>query len=329
MSKIHKSTSFAGIPAYDKEYWWGHRPRWRHRPRWWSLVFLLILNFWGADTYGQTTSPLIRIGVIADIQYGDVDPAGTRYYRNSLQKLEECVADLNTEKVDFSINLGDLVDRNPADMEAVLTRLKALDQTVYNTPGNHDYVGITDNKALYRQLGMPGEYYSVRRGKWLFIMLNTNEIASYANVAGTEKEKELAAALERIQKSGRINGKPWNGGISLKQTKWLTKLLKKAEKKGRNVMVLSHHPLFPEEGYTALNGKEILETLSSFSCVKGVISGHHHVGAFGTYKGIPCITTEGMIETENTNAYGVLDIYEDKFVLRGKGRTVTHEVRIR
>ena len=293
-----------------------------------NLFFLLLLHFWAPAARSQDT-PILRIGVIADIQYGDVDPAGTRYYRSSLGKLEECVADLNREKVNFSVNLGDLVDRNPGDMEAVLVRLKALDRKVYNTTGNHDYVGITDNKALYRQLGMPGEYYSFRQGKWLFIMLNTNEVASYANVAGTGKEKELAEALDRIKKRGRNNDKTWNGAISAKQMRWLTKLLKNAERKGMNVLVLSHHPLFPEEGFTALNDKEILETLASYSCVKGAISGHHHPGAFGTYKGIPCITTEGMIETESTNAYGVLDIYENKFVLRGRGRTVTHEVGIR
>lgn len=282
------------------------------------LLFLLLSN-----GYSQ---PLMRIGIIADIQYGDIDPAGTRYYRNSLKKLEDCIADLNGEKVDFTVNLGDLVDRDPKDMEAVLTRLKSLDQRVYNTTGNHDYVGVSDNKALYKQLGMPGGYYSFAGGKWLFIMLNTNEIASYANIAGTKKEKELAAVLERIKNSGRNNDKSWNGAISAKQMKWLKKLLKSADKKGTNVMLFSHHPLFPAKEFTALNDQEILETLASFSCVKGVISGHHHVGAFGTYEGISCITTEGMVETEAMNAYGILDIYEDRFVLRGKGRTKTHEV---
>ena len=292
------------------------------------LSFLLVLLFRAPAAFSQD-APLFRIGVIADIQYGDIDPAGTRYYRNSLGKLEECVAGLNREKVNFSVNLGDLVDRNPADLDAVLTRLKSLDQKVYNTTGNHDYVGRTDNKALYKELGMPGEYYSFRHDNWLFIMLNTNEIASYANVEGTKKEKELAAMMAAIGERGSDNGKRWNGGISAKQMQWLVKQLKKAEKKKVNVMLFSHHPLFPAGDYTALNDREILETLASYSCVKGVISGHHHPGAFGTYKGIPCITTEGMIETENTNAYGVLDMYGDKFVLRGRGRTVTREITLR
>lgn len=290
------------------------------------LLLNCFLFFLVSNGYSQ---PLMRIGIIADIQYGDVDPVRTRYFRNSLQKLEECAADLNREKVNFTVNLGDLVDRDPKDMEAVLTRLKLLDQKVYNIPGNHDYKGVADNKALYKQLGMQGEYYSFSNGNWLFIMLNTNEIAPYANIAGTKKEKELAAIVERIKQSGRNNNNASNGGISIKQMKWLKKLLKHADRRGMNVMVFSHHPVFPESGLTVLNDQEILSVLASFSCVKGVVSGHHHLGAFGTYEGIPCITTEGMVETEAMNAYGILDIYEDRFVLRGKGRTKTHEVGIR
>lgn len=93
-------------------------------------------------------------------------------------------------------------------------------------------------------------------------------------------------------------------------------------------MVLSHHPVWPAEGFTALNDREILETLARYACVKGVVSGHHHIGAFATYEGIPCITTEGMVETADRNAYGVLEIYPDRFVLAGKGRSRTYDVTI-
>lgn len=288
------------------------------------VLFAFALLISGA-VMGQE-KPLLRVGIIADIQYGDLETAGTRYYRHSLQKLEACVADLNREKVDFSLNLGDLTDRRPQDLDPILSLLNGLSSPVYNTPGNHDYVDIKDNQALYKKLGMSASYYKVEKGDWVFVLLNTNEVASYSNVARTPKEKELAAMMDRIKKDGRNNGQTWNGGISREQMKWLASTLKTAGKKKKNVLVFTHHPLYPEEGYTALNDKEILETLSRFSCVKGVISGHHHTGAFATYKGIPCITTEGMIETADTNAYAVLEIFENRFVLEGRGRTKTHEV---
>ena len=60
---------------------------------------------------------------------------------------------------------------------------------------------------------MPSEYYSFKKGDWVFIMLNTNEIASYANIAGTPKENEWNRMQEQIK---QIKGKyayEWNGGI--------------------------------------------------------------------------------------------------------------------
>lgn len=306
-SKFHKMTGFRRLVVL-------------------SIMYLFCLR---NQAYGQDAVPLIRVGIIADIQYGDLEAKGTRFYRNSLGKLESCIADLNRREVHFTLNLGDLTDRNPADLQPVVDRLKALDRRVYNITGNHDYVGVSNNKALYGQLDMPGGYYAFKQGKWLFVMLNTNEVASYANIAGTSKQKELEKMLERIRQDGRSNDKDWNGGVSARQMKWLRKLLGKAEKKQENVLVFSHHPLYPAKEFTALNDKEILQTLSGFSCVKGVISGHHHVGAFDTWQKIPCITTEGMIETEDTNAYAVLDIYEDRFVLTGIGRSRSYEIMLK
>ena len=67
-------------------------------------------------------------------------------------------------------------------------------------------------------------------------------------------------------------------------------LLKKCEKKGLSVLIFSHHPLYPQSDFSALNGNEIVDTLSKYSCVKAAFSGHHHAGAFGYYKNIPLIT---------------------------------------
>ena len=168
-------------------------------PAWYFIVFCA-----GAAT-AQSIGPVIRCGLISDIQYCDCETSGSRYYRNSLHKLEACVEDLNKAKVEFSVNLGDVTDRNPADLPPVLSVLKKLRKKVYTTPGNHDYNGIDDNLELYRRLNMPAEYYFFRRKHWVFIMLNTNEVASYANVAGTRKEKELQQMKDEIKKNGGHN----------------------------------------------------------------------------------------------------------------------------
>jgi hypothetical protein len=55
----------------------------------------------------------IKIGVFADCQYCDCETAGSRFYRNSPAKLEECINKFNSvEDIDFIIGLGDLIDRD-------------------------------------------------------------------------------------------------------------------------------------------------------------------------------------------------------------------------
>ena len=126
---------------------------------------------------------------------------------------------------------------------------------------------------------------------------------------------EKIIALEK-----RNNGQTYNGGVSSKQLQWLDTQLREARDKGEQVLVFSHHPLYPPIGLTALNDKEILNILSSYPCVKAVISGHHHAGAYGEYRGISCITLEGMIETEKTTAYAVVKVTPEAISIKGQGR---------
>lgn len=285
-------------------------------------LFCLLIN-----ASAQNDKPLIRFGLIADIQYADCDAAGSRFYRNSLKKLADCVDSLNCRKVAFTINLGDVVDRNYADMDSVLVRLNCLVKKVFNITGNHDYGGITDNQTLYKKLGMPSEYYAFKKKNWVFILLNTNEISDYANIAGTKKERELTAIRDCIRLSGGRQDAPWNGGVSEKQLQWLNDQLAKAEKSGNKVLVFSHHPLYPESGFTALNNRDILNIICNYSCVKAVFSGHHHAGNFAYFKNIPILTAEGMVETKTDNSFGIVKIYESKIVMEGIGRMSSREFR--
>lgn len=269
--------------------------------------------------------PLVRFGLIADVQYADAEPRINRFYRNSLDKLADCVRVLNAEQVDFTINLGDFVDKTVKELPPVLMRLGKLEKPLYNTTGNHDYGEVTDNASLYKRLGMPSAYYSFEKKGWKFIVLNTNEIAPYANIKGTPKEQEHKQMLARIKDEKRTNGAGYNGGIGKEQMEWLEKELKQASEAGHGVLVFSHHPLYPAKEYTALNDQEILQLLSRYSCVRAVISGHHHPGAFGLYEGIPCATLEGMVETEKENSFALVELYDDRIIFTGKGRAKSYE----
>ncbi|WP_090391848.1 metallophosphoesterase [Niabella drilacis] len=287
-----------------------------------GLVLLLTANL----LYAQTEKPVIRFGLIADPQYADADSRGTRFYRNSLKKLEDCVITFNQEKLPFMINLGDITDRNPADLDPVLQVLKQLRSPVYTTPGNHDYTGVASNETLYKKLKMPAPYYSFKKGNWRFIMLNTNEIASYSNVAGTWKEQELNVMLKNINERHGKNAQEYNGGISSRQLQWLKALLQRSERKGENVLIFSHHPFGCATGLTALNDKEVIAVIAPFKCVRALIAGHHHAGAFCEIGTLPCIVAEGMVETPDQNSYGIVELYPDKLMLKGYGRMTTRTI---
>ncbi len=281
------------------------------------IVFLAIVP---QRACGQAEKPLIRFGLFADAQYADHETQGNRYYRNSLEKVRECVEFFNQRKVQFAVNLGDLTDRSFSDFDAILSCLGGLKGRVYHVTGNHDYKGVTDNRLLFRKLGMPAGYYSFRKKNWVFIFMDSNEVASYSNVKGTEKEKELQAMKVRIKANGDVQGASWNGGVSARQLEWLNRLLKESEKAGRRVMIFSHHPFYPRTPFSALNDEQVMEVVRPYSCVKAIFSGHHHAGGFAFFNRIPVVTVEGMIETKDRNAYGLVEIYPDRIVVEGKGR---------
>ncbi len=288
----------------------------------------LLLLYTPASSFCQSGKPVVKFGLISDIQYCNCETRGSRFYRNSLAKLDSAVTGLNNEQVQFTINLGDVTDRNAADnLDTVLNILKKLNNHVYNVSGNHDYSGVKDNDWLYGKLNMPGPYYSFRKNSWRFILLNTNDVASYANVTGTSKEPELADMMEDIKKTQRKNGADYNGGVGKDQLNWLEKQLIDAKANNDNVVIFSHHPFGCEEGLTALNDREVAALVAQYACVKAFIAGHHHAGAFCYVHKIPCIVTEGMVETASSNAWGIVEIYEDRIILTGRGRTQSHEIR--
>lgn len=284
------------------------------------VAIIMSIFFFLENISAQSNPPLIVFGLIADTQYADCTSEGTRFYRNSLNKLCESFDYFNNQKVLFTINLGDIIDRNQKDLDSVLICLRHLNQKIYHITGNHDYKGVTDNDVLYKKLKMPSEYYSFIKKNWVFVFLNTNEIAAYSNVGGTMKEQELLRMQRQIKANKGIQGASWNGGISNRQLQWLDNLLKKSEKKNRNVLIFCHHPLYPRSQFTALNNMEILETINRYNCVKAIFSGHHHSGAFEYFNHIPCNTVEGMIETPDKNSFGIVKIYKDRIELEGRGR---------
>ena len=67
--------------------------------------------------------PKFEFGIVPDIQYCDCDASGTRFYRNSVDKLREASQTFNKEDVDFTVQTGDIIDRNLSSFSTILPTL--------------------------------------------------------------------------------------------------------------------------------------------------------------------------------------------------------------
>ncbi len=61
---------------------------------------------------------IARFGIVSDCHYADKNSANSRYYRESLAKLAECVEVMNKQEVDFLIELGDFIDKPNRQLNA-------------------------------------------------------------------------------------------------------------------------------------------------------------------------------------------------------------------
>lgn len=106
-----------------------------------SLI-LFILIFVSQQIFGQQSEPpLIKLGIMADVQFCNAKNSGSRFYRLSSGKLREACEQLKKEQVDWIIGLGDFIDR---DFESYDTLRR---------PSRKSYVPLIDEKLQFAVLG--------------------------------------------------------------------------------------------------------------------------------------------------------------------------------
>lgn len=259
-------------------------------------------------------------GVIADIQYADADKKGNRDYRNTLSKLEKCVAEFNNHDLAFVINLGDMVDKDYMSYDKPLAILGNLKASLHNVIGNHDFeVDDQYKDQVRKRLQNKTGYFDFELGDIVFIGLDGTDLSTFASVKDSKQFNTAISKYEEIKKSGSNNAYTWNGGIGDKQLKWLGKLLQKADKTGKKVVIFCHWPLLPENGTQLWNNKVVLSLLNNHSCVVAWIAGHHHAGGYEKAGNIHHLTFKGMVEAKSETSFGIIDLYADKLLLKGYG----------
>ncbi|MBM7045316.1 MULTISPECIES: metallophosphoesterase [Rhizobium] len=279
----------------------------------------------------MSSTPLFRFGVVADPQYADLEPNLTlnRYPSNSLAKLREAIEEFNRHELAFVVTLGDIIDREWKSFDAILPVYETLRHPKHFLLGNHDFAIAPEHlKAVPQRVGMPSAYYDFGHAGYRFIALDGNEISVFAPPEGDPRRDEAKALMKALETSGASNGQRWNAAIGSTQYAWLAARLQEAKTAGEKVIVMNHYPIFPDDSHNALDSDRMLALLAEHDHVVAYLNGHNHAGNFGAVDGTYFVNFKGMVDTEDSNAYAIVSVYEDRLDVAGFGRETNRRLAL-
>ena len=223
----------------------------------------------------RSEMPMLSFGVIADIQYADVEDGynfartSRRYYRTALNMLQKAVDAWMSNKImkpAFVLQLGDIIDGknkrvgiSDRCLASVLEKFSKFTSPIYHIWGNHEFYNFPRDKLQSGPLYAGNQlhckpvtnkgYYSAEPHQQLLILaLDCYEISILGCEAGTEEYMKAEKYLE-INKNedkndpGSLAGSDkrfvkYNGGVSVEQLKWLESCLEEAREKQQNVVII-------------------------------------------------------------------------------------------
>jgi predicted phosphodiesterase len=247
-----------------------------------------------------------RFGIVTDSHYADADTVGSRYYRHSLDKLTECVELMNTQKVDFLIELGDFKDQNnPPVEQKTITYLRAIEEVfqrfngpTYHVLGNHDMDSISKDQFLTNventNIDRAKSYYSFDFNGVHFVILDANYKSD-----GTDYNH------------GNFD---WtDANIAPAEINWLKQDLATAHEP---VIVFTHQLLDGTGSVYVNNATDTRQILEQSGKVTSVFQGHHHEGSYSYIEGIHYYTLKAMVEGpgEKNNSYAIVEILPDRSI---------------
>jgi manganese-dependent ADP-ribose/CDP-alcohol diphosphatase len=276
------------------------------------------------------TRTAFAIGLVADAQYADIDAKGTRFYRQSIDKLGAAVEHFNGRDLDFCVHLGDLIDREWRSFDEITRPLARSRHRFHHLLGNHDFDVLAELKPrVPSRMGMERRYSHFDHRGFRFAILDTNDVSTYAHAPGTPENAAAATELARLEAAKRPQAQPWNGGIGAAQLSWLDRACSEAAARRLKVIILAHHPLLPAGAHTFWNPADVLPLVARHRHIVAWLNGHNHAGAFAGHDGVPCVTMRGMVETLATTAFATAQVLPDRLVLTGHGREPSRELVFR
>jgi hypothetical protein len=250
--------------------------------------------------------PPVRFGIVTDCHYADIDPVSTRFYRDSLDKLSECITTMNAEQVDFLIELGDLKDQDKSPVEdrtlSYLQRVEAVFQQfggpTFHVLGNHDVDSLSKRQFL-AQVENTG--IDPARSYYSFDVKGLHGIVLDAGFKADGADYD----------HGNFD---WTGAnLPAHELDWLRQDLAASPSP---VIVFVHQRLDGTGSLYVRNASEVRPILEQSGRVLAVFQGHDHKGGYSRINGIHYYTLPGVIEGHGPdgNSYAIVEAQPDQSI---------------
>lgn len=249
------------------------------------------------EAWSQEQKAVCKIALITDLHHADKDAAGTRYYRETLAKLDEASQKFAELEIDFVVELGDLIDA-ASDVETELAYLRTINQKFvalhedrHYVLGNHCVDTLTKQEFL-GAVEQESSYYSFDRKGWHFVVLD-------------------ACFRSDGQPYERKNFEWTDANLSQEEMEWLERDLKA---NSLPTIVFAHQRLDVSDNHGVKNNEAIRQLFESVGNVRAVFQGHSHQNDHHEINGVHYCTLVAMVEGsgEEDNAYSVLTILDDQ-----------------
>ncbi|MFM7592830.1 MAG: metallophosphoesterase family protein [Isosphaeraceae bacterium] len=222
---------------------------------------------------------MVQFGLITDLHHADKPAAGTRYYRETMNKFQEAAEKFKSHKPDFMVELGDLIDAADS-VETELKYLKQINRELektcpkrYYVMGNH-CVDTLKKQEFLGQVGQQKSYFSFDTAGWHFIILD-------ACFRADETPYE------------RKNFTWTDSNIPNHELDWLKNDLAATKS---NAIVFLHQRLDESGNHMVRNAAAVRRILEESGKIRAVFQGHSHQNDIQQINNIPYLTMVAMIE---------------------------------
>jgi 3',5'-cyclic AMP phosphodiesterase CpdA len=263
------------------------------------------ISITGCKSPKKDELPLMRFGLVTDCHYADIPyakreyPVGDAAYRETLTKLRECVAVMESERPAFLIELGDFKDQGPdkASTTEYLDKVEAVFSQFrgprYHVLGNHDLDDLNKSEFLARIKNYGQDealaHYSFDVDDIRFVVLD-------------------ACYNSKLEDYAPGNWDWTDANVPPEQLKWLEGELASAP---GQVVVFGHQCLDPnaDERHRVRNADAVRAVIEKSGKVNAVFTGHQHSGLISCVNGVTYYSLRAMVLNSGENGYAVADIY--------------------